>query len=580
MARKWAQMSMKNKFFQKEVFGPLLLEIECDRGLEVQVENFLPLHIKYGFVVQTKDDHNYFREKCPQYKDTSVFCMADAANTLKRLPGFTDERLAEMQAATGMQLRRMRDVLRANDVVMATLVREAALLNAVATPDADIVVKQYGAAAGAGAGAGAGSSSSSSSSSSSGKRGPSLIDAGINLFGATHTLRLFKSWIDGDVFENSKPNLPAKYLHIVVDRDAVERRRAELAAARGEAAAALQAVKTAAQAKATLAAQVSAAQADLARLKELGRARASAEGKLQAARAALEEMHRSAKDAEAQNAQRKELLDKAVAAQSGRAALAAQLEAAARAFTAESLAAAAAYLDHLAQQCLFERAKSEHASVRKSVTQADKVFQLANERADAKVAEANHRERDYNKARDSMVAKSASYQDVFAALPTTLDEVRAKAKEVEAQLEGINVDERAKVEYEKHSQEEAAISKTLEQERKKLDERGQAFDGRVKRLGSDIASRTVALGLRFGAYMRQVRLVREGGAGSASASARTHRCSHSNFPSHTFPRSRASTPLPPTVLQPPFSRACLRSAATATFSCSRLATCRTSRAGA
>jgi hypothetical protein len=213
-ARDWIADQEAAGAFKLKVFGPLIFEIKCRRDLAAQIETLIPVHIKYGFVVQCPEDQNLLRSWTASTNNrVSIFTVRpeslDQEMSKYRHP-ISDGELGAISEATGMELIWLTDAIECDKVVRACILRDGNGSMGIVTGDPEMGEKVSRSKGGAGAGAGAGSGA-----------GTVHFPPRSNLVGPKTIIRYFQSQIDGSRYEAREAIRPSTYLHTQINEAVV-----------------------------------------------------------------------------------------------------------------------------------------------------------------------------------------------------------------------------------------------------------------------------------------------------------------------------------------------------------------------
>ena len=476
MARKWVEENKAR--FKHPVFGPLLVDMEADAKYRTQIEALLPNEIKFGFVVQSRDDGDVLKE-CPNYSEISIITIdaETASATLARPRILSNEQLEAMIKSKSLNLRWAIDVVKADKVVKAAIMTTVAATFLV-TDDPELIEKVYA---------------------------KNDFPPNLNIASAKNIIRFFASKFDQTQrFENTSSVMPARFLNIETSDDKIA------AAKKDEDAARVKRDKLLVERRALEAEQnkrgliLQDALAKNKDLKDRKAARSKLVTKLKSARNSLHEQIDAMKGDENLQVQGRKKLVYLRERQKIRAAVVSRLEAASVRLHADSVAAMIASLELHSQRTLCNIAKNEHKEVLDRITKAGNDFAKVTKEVDKLEKEARETEKEYEKKKEDLMGKDPSFEEIFAHLPTKLMDVDASRYETIAQLSDTNVDKNAKSVFDKAAADEIECERRISELEKSLDERTQLLQNTILRLRGEILQRVSSLSTKFAKFMARI----------------------------------------------------------------------------
>ena len=104
-----------------------------------------------------------------------------------------------------------------------------------------------------------------------------------------------------------------------------------------------------------------------------------------------------------------------------------------------------------------------------------------------------------------MIAKEPRYAELFQGLPLELDEVNARIVATEAQMGQVQVDPKAKEQYDAMAAKEARLKDEVAAGRRNIDDKSKDFNAKVRRLQTELQRHSHLLSMRFSNFMARIK---------------------------------------------------------------------------
>lgn len=475
-ARKWVEDNKEK--FKHPVFGPLIVDMEAEAPFRTQIEALLPNEIKFGFVVQSREDGEVLKE-CPNYSEISIITIdAETADaTLKRPRILRPEQLEEMSKSKSLNLRWAIDAIKAEKVVKAAIMTTVAALFLV-TDDPDLINKVYA---------------------------KNDFPPGLNIASAKNIIRFFASKFDPTQrFENTSSVPPSRFLVIETSKDRVTAAHAEVEAAKAKRDKLLTDRRAVEAEQNDLGVRAKQALELNKKLKERKSERSKLVAKLKTAQAQVNDKSEGMKNAENLQLQTKKKLALIREKQKTRSTIISRLEEVSTRLAAEAVSTMIARLELDLQKSVSNTAKETHKELLDRITKASHDFVKVTKEADKMEKEAKEKEKEYEKKKEDLMGKDPVFEEIFTHLPTTFDAVEASRYETTAQLGDTNVDKNAKAIFDKAAADEIECERRIAELEKSLDERTQLLQNTILRLRGEILQRVSSLSTKFSKFMARI----------------------------------------------------------------------------